>query len=82
MTKSKMIWLGESIYVPYTDILMLTEYCEPQTKKIVKKAKEMNMLFDYSRGRSKKTVCMLKDNTVIVTGDELCEVLRSFKESD
>ena len=44
----KMIWLGEGIYVSYTNILMLTNYCQPQAKKIVKNAKQINMLFDYS----------------------------------
>jgi regulator of extracellular matrix RemA (YlzA/DUF370 family) len=82
MSKNKFVWLGYNTYVPYTDVLLLTDYSEPQTKKIVKKAKEENMLFDYSRGNGKATVCMLKDNTVIVTGTNLQEVLRSFEEPE
>lgn len=82
MSKNKFVWLGYNTYVPYADVLMLTDYNEPQTKKIVKKAKEENMLFDYSRGNGKATVCVLKDNTVIVTGTNLHEVLRSFEEPE
>lgn len=82
MSKNKFVWLGSNTYVPYTDVLMLTDYNQPQTKKIVKKAKEENMLFDYSRGQGKETVCMLKDNTVIVTSAELHEVLRPYEEPE
>ena len=40
MNKNEFVWLGSNVYVPYSDIILLTVYGDNQTKKLVNKGKE------------------------------------------
>lgn len=77
---NNFVWLGGNTYVPYEEILLLTDYGEPQAKKMVKNARELERLMDYSRGQSKETVAVMKTGFVIITPVELYEVLRTHNE--
>ena len=67
MDKDIFVWLGNDTYVPCKNIELLTSYEQPAAKKIVKQAKEEGRLYDFSRGRAKETVALLKSGTVIIS---------------
>lgn len=80
MNKNELIWLGNNVYVPYNDITLLTVYGDTQTKKLVNKAKTEDKFYDYSHGRGKETVALLKSGIVIATNTDIVNVLNTFRE--
>lgn len=78
--KNELIWLGNNVYVPYNDITMLTVYGDSQTKKLVNKAKAEDKFYDYSHGRGKETIALLKSGVVIATNTDIVNVLNTFRE--
>ncbi len=77
---TNFVYIGGNTYLPYESIIMLTDYSEPATKKIVKAAKEQDLLRDYSRGQGKETVAVTRSGFVFVTAKELYEVLEDANE--
>lgn len=78
--KNELIWLGNNVYVPYNDITMLTVYGDSQTKKLVNKAKAEDKFYDYSHGRGKETIALLKSGVIIATNTDIVNVLNTFRE--
>ena len=76
------VYIGGNTYLPYESIIMLTDYSEPAAKKIVKAAKEQDLLRDFSRGQSKETVAVTRSGFVFVTNMELYEVLGSANSEE
>lgn len=81
-SKNELMWLGNNVYVPYNDITLLTVYGDTQTKKLVNKAKAEDKFYDYSHGRGKETIALLKSGIVIATNTDIVNVLNSFRERD
>ena len=79
MNKNEFVWLGGNVYVPYSDITLLTVYGDSQTKKLVNKAKAEDKFIDYSHGRGKETVALLKSGIIIATDVEIVSVLNTFR---
>ena len=74
-----MVWIGSTVVVPFNEIMCLVDYKEPSTKRIVAKAKEENCLYDFSAGKGKHTVCVLKNGSVFITMAELSSVLQTME---
>ncbi len=56
MHKNCLLWIGGNTHTPYDAVLAITDYGEPQAKKMVKEAKESHLLWDFSHGKAKRTV--------------------------
>jgi len=80
--KNELIWLGGNVYVPYSDVTLLTVYGDTPTKKLVNKAKAEDKFYDYSHGRGKETIALLKSGIVIATDTDIVNVLNTFRERD
>lgn len=80
--RNNFIYIGGNTYVPYEHIAMLTDYDEPTAKKLVKKAKEEELLYDFSRGQGKETVVLTVQGFVMVTNTELWQTIENNREGD
>ncbi len=77
---TNFVYIGGNTYLPYESIIMLTDYSEPATKKIVKAARDKNLLCDYSRGQGKETVAVTRNGFVFITARALYEVVEDAEE--
>lgn len=66
MTKD-FVYLGGNNYLPTSNIAMIMGFDEPTAKTLIKKAKDTDAFLDFSRGKSKQTVILTRNNLVVAS---------------
>ncbi len=76
----RFVWLGDGVYVPLEKVILIADYDEPQSKKLVKAAKENGKLYDFTRGAKKKSIVLINTGGIIISPYESWQIKESAED--
>ena len=76
----KFMWIGNEAYIPADKVSLIASYDKSCSKRIVKQAKENNMLIDYSNGEKKESIIVTTDGFVFVSLVETYKIMDEYDE--
>ncbi len=78
----RFVWLGDGVYVPLEKVILIADYNEPQSKKLVKSAKESGKLYDFTRGAKKKSIVLISTGGIIISPYESWQIKESAEDAE
>ena len=76
----KPLFIGNGVYIDSDMVFCIISARNPQTKKIIAQAKEENKLFDFTAGKARNSIIILKNGNVVVSTASSNDIVVALKE--